>query len=107
VKNVGLKSGSWSVGHLVVAESFFERLRGVSLSAARQGILIQRSAVHTMGISYAIETVAVDREGRVVEVRTLNPNSFAWFRRAKYVLELPAGSPVPPVGSLVEVTDAG
>lgn len=107
MKNVGLRAGSWSVDHLVVAESFFERLRGVKLSAARQGILIHRSAVHTMGIADAIETVAVDREGRVVGVRTLSPNRFAWFRRAKYVLELPAGSPVPPIGSLVEVTDAG
>lgn len=107
MKYVGLRADSWSVDHLVLAESFFERLRGVTLSAARRGIVIQRSAVHTMGMSHAIETVAVDGEGRVVGVRTLNPNRFAWFRGAKYLVELPPGSPVPLIGSLVEVTDAG
>lgn len=105
MKNVSLRADSWSVDDLVLAESFFERLRGVNLSAARRGIVIRRSAVHTMGMSHAIEAVAVDGEGRVVDVRTLDPNRFAWFRGANYLVELPAGSAVPSVGSLVEVTD--
>jgi uncharacterized membrane protein (UPF0127 family) len=107
VKNVGLRAGTWSVEGLVLTESFFERLRGVNLSAAQRGIVIRRSAVHTMGMSHSIETVAVDGQGRVVEVRTLAPNRFAWFREAKYLVELPAGAAVPEVGSLVEVADVG
>lgn len=90
-----------------MTESFFERLRGVNLSAAGRGIVIRRSAVHTMGMSRAIETVAVDGQGRVVEVRTLYPNRFAWFRGAQYLVELPAGTGVPEVGSLVEMADVG
>ena len=102
-----MRADSWTVDGLVMVESFYERLRGANLSAARRGIVIRRAAVHTMGMSHAIETVAVDGEGRVVEVRTIDPNRFAWFRGAEYLVELPAGSSVPPVGSLVEVTDAG
>ena len=107
MKNIGLRAGSWSVEGLVLTESFFERLRGLNLSAAQHGIVIRRSAVHTVGLSHAIETVAVDGQGRVVEVRTLAPNRFAWFRGAQYLVELPAGTAVPEVGSLVEVADVG
>ena len=107
MKNVGLRAGSWSVEGLVLTETFFERLRGVNLSAARHGIVIRSSAVHTMGMSHPIETVAVNEQGRVAEVRTLAPNRFAWFPGAQYLVELPAGTAVPEVGSLIEVADAG
>ena len=92
---------------LVLAESFFERFRGARLPEAARGVVLRRSAVHTMGMSLAIETVAVDIQGRVIEVRTLAPNRFAWFRGARYLVELPAGTEVPEVGSRVEVADAG
>lgn len=107
MKHVGLSSGSWSVEGLVLAESFLERLRGVNLPEAGRGVVIQRSGVHTMGLSHAIETVAIDAQGRVAHVRTLPPNRFAWFPGARYVVELPPGTAVPDVGSLVEVADAG
>ena len=107
MKNVGLRAGSWTVDGLVLAESFFERFRGAKLSAAVRGVVLQRSAIHTMGMSHAIETVAVDMQGRVMEVRTLAPNRFAWFRGASYLVELPAGMEVPEVGSRVEVSDVG
>lgn len=107
MKNIGLRAGSWSVDGLVLAESFLERFRGAKLSAAGHGVVLRRSAVHTMGMSFAIEVVAVDRKGRVAEVRTLAPNRFAWFRGTSYVVELPAGTEVPGVGSKVEVADVG
>jgi hypothetical protein len=107
VKYVGLRAGSWSVEGLVLTESFLERFRGVKMSAAARGVLIRRSAVHTIGMSRAIETFAVDRQGRVVEARTLAPNQFAWFRGARYLVELPAGSDVPKVGTMVEVAHVG
>lgn len=90
-----------------MAESFFERFRGVNLSAAGRGVVLHRSAVHTMGMSTAIEVVAVDWQGRVTEVRTLAPNRFAWFRGTSYLVELPAGTEVPEVGSRVEVANVG
>ncbi|MGF1617986.1 MAG: hypothetical protein ACFCU2_09320 [Acidimicrobiia bacterium] len=107
MKYVGLRTGSWSAEGLVLTESFLERFRGVNLSAAARGVVIRCSAVHTMGMSGAIETVAVDRQGRVVEARTLAPNRFAWFRGARYLVELPGGTDVPEVGSVVEVTHVG
>lgn len=107
MKNVGLRAGSWTVDGLVLAESFFERFRGAKLSAAARGVVLQRSAVHTVGMSHEIETVAVDMQGRVMEVRTLAPNRFAWFRGASYLVELPAGTEVPEVGSRVDVADVG
>ncbi|CAN5837947.1 hypothetical protein BH23ACT4_BH23ACT4_01770 [soil metagenome] len=107
MKYVGLRTGSWSAEGLVLTESFLERLRGVKMSAAARGAVIPRSTVHTMGMSRALETFALDREGRVVEVRTLAPNRFAWFRGAHYVVEIPAGADVPEVGSVVEVVHVG
>lgn len=107
MKKVDLRAGSWSGEGLVAAETFSERFRGMKLSVAARGVVIRRSAVHTIGMPHAIETVAVDRQGRVVEVRTLAPNRFAWFRGASYLVELPAGAEVPEVGSRIEVADVG
>lgn len=107
VKTVRLKAGNWSVDGLAMVESFGERFSGAKLPGARNGVLIQRAAVHTFGMSDPLEAFAVGSDRRVVEVRTLAPNRFAWFRGARYVVELPAGSNVPEVGSVVEVTDAG
>lgn len=104
---MGLRAGSWSIDGVVLTESFFERFRGLNLSAAGRGVVIRRTAVHTMGSSRAIEAIAVDRHGRVVDVRTIAPNRFAWFRGAQYLVELPAGTAVPEVGSVMEVADVG
>lgn len=102
-----MKAGSWTGDGLVVAESFFERLRGMKLSTVVRGVVIRRSAVHTLGLSSAIEIVAVDREGRVIGARTLAPNRFAWLRGASYLIELPGGAELPEVGSEVVVDDVG
>lgn len=88
-------------------ETFVERLWGVRMPVTAGSLLIHRTAVHTLGLSEPMELVAVDESDRIVEVRTLAPNRFAWFRGAKYVVELPGGSDVPAVGSFVEVTYAG
>jgi hypothetical protein len=42
-----------------------------------------------------------------MDVRTLAPNRFAWFRGASYLVELPAGTEVPEVGSMVVMADVG
>lgn len=102
-----MRAGEWSVSGLAVMETFVERLRGVRIPVAGRGLVIQRIAVHTLGLSDALELVAVDKSDRIVEVRTLAPNRFAWFRGAKYVIELPGGSDLPAVGSLVEMSYGG
>lgn len=88
-------------------ESFGERFRGAKLPGARDGVLIYTSAVHTVGLPSPLEVFAVGSDRRVVEVRTVAPNRFAWFRGARFVVELPAGSNMPEVGSVVEISDAG
>jgi hypothetical protein len=104
VKRVGLRAGEWSSSGLPFMETFAERLRGVRISVSDRGLVIPRKAVHSVGLSRPLELVAVGKGDRVVEVRTLAPNRFAWFRGAEYVIELPGGSDVPAVGSIVEMT---
>jgi len=102
-----LKAGEWSITGLPVMETFVQRLRGVRISVTDRGLVIPRSAVHSVGLSRTLELVAVGKGDRVVDVRTLAPNRFAWFRGAEYIIELPEGSGVPAVGSIVEMTHGG
>jgi len=102
-----LRAGEWAVSGLPVMETFVERLRGVRISATDRGLVIPRTAVHSVGLSRPLELVAVGKGDRVLKVRTLAPNRFAWFRGAEYVIELPGGSDVPAVGSIIEMTHGG
>ncbi len=83
-----------------IAGSIFARMRGLLGSrpltdaAAPDGLLLQpSSAIHTLGMTFAIDAVALDRHHRVVGLRSnLVPRRVALFSLcARAVLELPAG----------------
>ena len=82
-----------------VAKTLFERMRGLIGSKrppAGEGMLITNcKAIHTFFMSFPIDAVFLDRDGRVVkEVRGIAPwRPFVWggFRAAS-VLETASGS---------------
>ncbi|WP_328768951.1 DUF192 domain-containing protein [Streptomyces sp. NBC_00286] len=80
---------------LELAESRRARRRGL---LGRDGIdgallLTPASAVHTLGMRFAIDVAYLDRELRVLAVRTMRPGRIGRPRfRARHVLEAEAGA---------------
>jgi uncharacterized membrane protein (UPF0127 family) len=79
-----------------VAASLRSRLLGLALldrESAGAGLLIPRCrAVHTFGMRFPLELRFLDAAGGTVSVRrSMPPRRFAFERRARAVLELPAG----------------
>ncbi|MCK7628226.1 DUF192 domain-containing protein [Streptomyces sp. RS10V-4] len=98
--------GSWADGRGVlagagagvpveVAASYRARTRGL---LGRDGIagallLTPASGVHTFGMRFAIDVAYLDREFRVLAVRTMRPGRLGRPRlRARHVLEAEAGA---------------
>jgi uncharacterized membrane protein (UPF0127 family) len=80
-----------------MAENYFTRLRGLmgkkSLADAG-GLLLKRcSAVHTIGMRYALDLVFMDKSGKVVKcTEGVKPFRTASARGAYYTLELNQGT---------------
>lgn len=73
----------------------FARLRGLiarrPMPAASALLIPNCGSVHGVGMVRRIDLVFLDRCGRIVLVRRLNPFSFASCTEASHVLELAAG----------------
>ncbi len=80
-----------------VAKTFFTRLVGLlnrSELPADHGLWIKPSnGIHTMGMRFAIDVVAFDKDGRVLKcVEHVQPWSVVGMpRKTRSVVELPAG----------------
>ncbi len=80
-----------------VADHFLSRLQGLlgkRVFGPEDGLLLRPCAsVHTLGMAFAIDVIALDRDLRVQAIRAcLQPWRGAIFPRAtQRVLELPAG----------------
>ncbi|MER7759152.1 DUF192 domain-containing protein [Streptomyces sp. NPDC097619] len=78
-----------------IAASYRARTRGL---LGRDGIagamlLVPAASVHTFGMRFAIDVAYLDRELRVLAVRTMRPGRLGLPRpRARYVLEAAAGA---------------
>lgn len=81
-----------------VAESWWTRLRGLLGHAPLQpgeGLLLRgEKAIHTVGMSFAIDVLFLDNAGRIVHlIPAMPPVRFSpLIGRAAAVLELPAGT---------------
>lgn len=80
-----------------VATTRLERLRGLlgrpPLRAGTALLLPAATSLHTVGMRYPIEVAWLDRELRVLAVRTLPPGRLAAPRpKARHVLECPVGT---------------
>ncbi|MDD4311962.1 MAG: DUF192 domain-containing protein [Eubacteriales bacterium] len=79
------------------AKGYFARLRGLlgrTLQEDGGMLLTPCSAIHTIGMGYAIDALYLDRQGRVLRVdESLKPGRILPPQRgARHVLELPDGS---------------
>lgn len=80
----------------LVADTPFARMKGLlgrKELGAGEGLLIRRTwSIHTLFMRFPIDAVFLDRDMRVLSMRTnLKPWRAAAHRGAKSVLELPAG----------------
>lgn len=78
------------------ADSLFERTRGLlgrPEPNPGEGLLLKRcSAIHTIGMRYAIDLVYLDAHDQVVGLApAVSPFRFSWHRRAAATVELRAG----------------
>jgi len=82
----------------VVADNWWTRLRGLLGHAPLElgeGLLLRgEKAIHSVGMSFAIDVLFLDRAGRIVHlISAMPPLRFSPFvARAADVLEMPAGT---------------
>jgi uncharacterized protein len=82
----------------VIADTWWTRLRGLLGHAplkTGEGLLLRgEKAIHSVGMSFAIDVLFLDRAGRIVHlISAMPPFRFSPFVvRAVDVLELPAGT---------------
>ncbi|MEV0225495.1 DUF192 domain-containing protein [Streptomyces sp. NPDC050704] len=80
---------------LELAESGRARRRGLLGRDGIEGALLltPASAVHTLGMRFAVDVAYLDRKLRVLAVRTMRPGRIGLPRfRARHVLEAEAGA---------------
>ncbi|MFK4071262.1 DUF192 domain-containing protein [Streptomyces sp. NPDC029674] len=80
---------------LEIADSARARRRGLLGRAGVAGAILLTPAhgVHTVGMCFAIDVAYLDRDWRVLSVRTMRPNRIGLPRpRARHVIEAEAGA---------------
>ncbi|MEU5579955.1 DUF192 domain-containing protein [Streptomyces huasconensis] len=78
-----------------IADSARARRRGLLGRTGITGVLLLTPAwcVHTVGMRFAVDVAYLDREWRVLSVRTMRPGRIGLPRpRARHVIEAAAGS---------------
>jgi uncharacterized membrane protein (UPF0127 family) len=90
VKNGEIIASAWH------AKGYFARLRGLLGRTLQENgglLLTPCSAIHTIGMRYAIDAVYLDRDGRVLRIEeSLHPGRVLPHQQgARHVLELPDG----------------
>ncbi len=105
MRTVRLVAGEWS-SLALQASTFLDRLLGLRVATPNAGgLLIRTRSVHTIGLGRPIEVVIIDRDLRVLETAPLPRNRVLIRRPAWFMLELPAGSDLPPLQSQLEIID--
>ena len=95
--SVEREQGDIVCGHCLLADTPWTRLRGLLGRrglGAQEGLLLRPvNAIHTLFMRFPIDVVFLDRDYEIVKiVGAVRPWRFAAARRAKVVLELPAGT---------------
>lgn len=81
-----------------VAESFFERLKGLMFIKEMKGfdaLLIKNcNSVHNCFVRFSIDLVFINQDWEIVKiVRGFRPWRFSWiYFKARHVIEFPAGT---------------
>lgn len=97
MKTVQIQKNGEPIATVWHATGYFARLRGLlgrTLQEEGGMLLTPCSAIHTIGMGYAIDALYLDRQGRVLRIdESIEPGRIMPQQRgAKHVLELPDGS---------------
>ncbi len=95
---VEVAGAGWRSGPLLVARTRRERWRGLRPRARGRGLLLAGRSVHGWGMREGLRVVSLDAAGRVRRVALLRPRAVFVDRGARWIIELPAARPAPPVG---------
>ncbi len=93
-----LSSGEWRSGQVLLAETFWERLRGLLARPSDTAMLIPGSSVHGFGMRRSCRVIALDPGLGVLSTSILRPGRIVWQQGAAWMLELPVTVPPPPAG---------
>mgnify|MGYP000923949339 CR=1 FL=1 len=97
VQVVNTKNNTVLADKVGVADTFLLRLKGLlgrkSLEAGEGLVFYPCSSIHCYGMKFAIDAIFLDENKKVLALYSwLEPGQTAKVPRAKYVLELGAGS---------------
>jgi uncharacterized membrane protein (UPF0127 family) len=84
-----------------------ERMGGLRGRRPAPMLFERARSVHTFGMRAAIAVAFLDRDHRVIRVATVPPRRLVSCRRARHVLEAPAGTDVRVGDRLTPATDPG
>lgn len=101
VRTVEFHGAGWRSGAVLVAETFWERLRGLIARPPDTAMLVPGRSVHGFGMRRPCQVVAIDRDGVVVSSTILRPGTVVRVPAARWMLELPTSAPPPPVGGVL------
>jgi len=96
MKTVEIVKDGETIAKVWHARGYFDRLRGLLGRALPEDggmLLTPCSAIHTIGMGYAIDALYLDRQGRVLRIdESLKPGRILPQQRgARHTLELPEG----------------
>ena len=96
---VGIDLGTVRHQSVWVAETFWERLRGLNGRPPDAAMLLPGWSVHGVGMRRRITVIALDAEFRVMATRQLRPGGVCAVRGARWMLELPTWAEPPSIGT--------
>lgn len=85
-----------------VASGVLGRGRGL-IGSRPSPLLIPTDSVHGFHLATDLAVIAIDRAGQVLAVRRLRPWRMIRVRKARWMLELPLGHPLPRVGDRLQL----
>lgn len=93
-----MKTGKTLGSEVALAESFFERLKGLMFVKSMKGfdgLLIKNcNSVHNCFVRFSLDLVFVDSDFKIIRIlRGFKPWRFSWiYWRARHVFEFPGGT---------------
>lgn len=99
---VMLESADWNSGVVPVARTFRERWRGLKRPGV-ESLLLETRSVHGFGMRKSFQAIGLTESLRVSDARIVRPSSVAFFAGCRYVLEIPATSTPPSIGTTLEM----
>jgi hypothetical protein len=97
----------WSSPPVLLADTFYQRWKGLRPRPAGQGLLIRARSVHGFGMKEPLLIVGLDALGGVLGIRILFPRRFAFVPGARQILELPIDVEVPAEGAVLTWVGGG